>query len=92
VLITFTGDSGIDVAFDVAAAVPARRILTAPAVDRVTRIGRCSVAAASLILGTFDRVFDLLRVVGGGGITGRTSLSSSSVSSAIRLVLGVLRG
>ena len=87
-LITFTGDPGIDAAFDVAAAVPARRI----SVDRVTRIGRCSDAAASLLLGPFDRVFDLLRVVGGGGITGRTSLSSSSVSSAIRLVLGVLRG
>jgi len=90
VLITFTGESGVDIGFDVAAAVPARRILAALVVDRVTRIGRCSDVATSLTLGTFDRVFDLLRVV---GITGRTLLSSSSsVSSTIRLVLGVLRG
>jgi len=88
VLITFTGESGVDIGFDVAAAVPARRILAALVVDRVTRIGRCSDVATSL--GTFERVFDLLRVV---GITGRTLLSSSSsVSSTIRLVLGVLRG
>jgi hypothetical protein len=89
----FTGDSGVDSEFELTAAVPARRMLAAPAVDRVTRVGRCSDAVTPRAADTFDMVFDLLRVVGGALIAGRVSFSSSSsVSSAILFALGVFLG
>lgn len=75
----------------VVAIIPARRMFAAPAVDRVTRVGRCSDAVTPRA-GCFDTVLDLLRVAGAFK-AGRISFSSSSsVSSTNLFALGVFRG
>lgn len=67
-------------------------MFAAPAVDRVTRVGRCSDAVTPRVPDGFDTVFDLLRVAGAFSAGKASFSSSSSVSSAVLFALGVFRG
>ena len=70
------GDASVGV---VAAPVPALRMMEAPAVDLVTRVGRCSDAVIPRVVVAFDG-FILFRA-GGAASDGNASSSASSSES-----------
>lgn len=89
---TLTGSSGTAAVVVGMFVVPALRILEAPAVDRVTRVGRCSEAVTPRVAVGFETVLDLLRVVAFNAGRASCSSSSTSDSSAPLFAFGVLRG
>jgi hypothetical protein len=81
-----TGDAGVE------APVPVLRITAAPAVDLVTRVGRCSEEVTPLEVVALDG-FSLVRgATPSAGSISSVSSSSESESCATRLATGVFRG
>lgn len=81
----FTGEAGV------VAPAPALRIASAPAVDLVTRVGRCSDDVTPRAVAGCD-TFNLVRAGASRNVGSTSSDSSSSESRATRLVRGVFRG
>lgn len=80
-----TGDIGVE------APAPVLRITAAPAVDLVTRVGRCSEAVTPLDVVALDGFSRARGATPSAGNTSSVS-SSESESCATRLAMGVFRG